>query len=88
MFCRSLFVLLFIVLSVPFRFKDSDYPFGIFKLFFREIQFEYTIKVIAEIVNELYLDSPLLRLVLIDLTSKIVDSTGHNLILDSMKDSR
>ena len=47
MFCRSLFVLLSyyffaivlsvlllaIVLSVLLRFKDSDYPFGIFKLF-------------------------------------------------------
>jgi ABC-type Co2+ transport system permease subunit len=34
MFCRSLFVLflLAIVLSV-LRFTDSDYPFGIFKLF-------------------------------------------------------
>jgi hypothetical protein len=31
-FCRSLFVLLAIVLSV-LRFTDSDYPFGIFKLF-------------------------------------------------------
>jgi hypothetical protein len=35
MFCRSLFVpfLLAIVLSVRLRFTDSDYPFGIFKLF-------------------------------------------------------
>ena len=33
MFCRSLFVLLTIVLSV-LRFTDSDYLFGIFKLFF------------------------------------------------------
>jgi len=35
MFCRSLFVifLLAIVLSV-LRFTDSNYPFGIFKLFF------------------------------------------------------
>jgi hypothetical protein len=37
-FCRSLFVLLSffflaIVLSVLLRFTDSDYPFGIFKLF-------------------------------------------------------
>jgi hypothetical protein len=32
MFCNSLFVLLAIVLSV-LRFTDSDYPFGIFKLF-------------------------------------------------------
>jgi hypothetical protein len=34
MFCRSLFVLflLAIVLSV-LRFTDSDYPFGVFKLF-------------------------------------------------------
>jgi hypothetical protein len=32
MFCRSLFVLLAIVLSFLW-FKDSDYPFGIFKLF-------------------------------------------------------
>jgi len=36
MFCRSLFVLfhLAIVLSVFLRFTDSDYPFGVFKLFF------------------------------------------------------
>jgi hypothetical protein len=33
MFCRSLFVLLAIVLSILLRFTDSDYPFGIFKLF-------------------------------------------------------
>ena len=33
MFCRSLFVLLAIVLSVLLRFIDSDYPFGIFNLF-------------------------------------------------------
>jgi hypothetical protein len=33
MFCRSWLVLLAIVLSV-LRFTDSDYPFGIFKLFF------------------------------------------------------
>ena len=37
MFCRSLFVILYlfllaIVLSVLFRYIDSDYPFGIFKL--------------------------------------------------------
>jgi len=34
-FCRSLFVLFLfaIVLSVLLRFMDSDYPFGIFKLF-------------------------------------------------------
>jgi hypothetical protein len=30
--CRSLFVLLAIVLSV-LQFPDSDYPFGIFKIF-------------------------------------------------------
>ena len=35
MFCRS-FVLLSIVLSVLLRFMDSDYPFGIFKLFFHD----------------------------------------------------
>ena len=37
MFCRSLFVLFFllaIVLSVLLRYTVSDYPFGIFKLFF------------------------------------------------------
>jgi hypothetical protein len=33
-FCRSLFVLLAIVLSVLLRFTDSDYPIGIFQLFF------------------------------------------------------
>jgi hypothetical protein len=35
-FCRSLFVLflLAIMLSVLLRYTDSDYPFGIFKLFF------------------------------------------------------
>jgi hypothetical protein len=41
MFCRSFFVLLFffllaIVLSV-LRFTDSEYPFGLFKLFFINI---------------------------------------------------
>ena len=40
MFCRPLFVLLYfflltIVLSVLLRYTDSDYPFGIFKLFFQ-----------------------------------------------------
>ena len=37
MFCRSLFVpfLLAIVLSFLLRFMDSDYPFGIFKLFYK-----------------------------------------------------
>ena len=34
MFCRSLLVLLAIVLSVLFLFTDSNDPFGIFKLFF------------------------------------------------------
>ena len=36
MFCRSLFVLflLAIVLSVLLRYTDSDYPFGVHKLFF------------------------------------------------------
>ena len=38
MLCRSLFVLLYlflltIVLSVLLRYTDSDYPFGVFKLF-------------------------------------------------------
>jgi hypothetical protein len=33
MHCRSLFVLLVIVLSVLLQFTASDYPFGIFKLF-------------------------------------------------------
>jgi len=33
MFCRSLFVLLTIVLSLLLRLTDSDYLFGIFKLF-------------------------------------------------------
>jgi len=40
-FCRSLFVLLFIILwpllFVLLRFTDSDYPFGIFKLLFFSI---------------------------------------------------
>jgi len=35
-FCRSLFVLFLLadMLSVLLRYTDSDYPFGIFKLFF------------------------------------------------------
>ena len=39
MFCRSLFVLflLAIELSVLLRYADSDYLFGIFKLFLRNI---------------------------------------------------
>ena len=38
MFCRSLFVIFLftIVLPVFLRFAESDYPFGIFKLFFQE----------------------------------------------------
>ena len=45
-FCRSLFVLLFfsllaIVLSVPLRYMDSDFPFGIFKLFFHTVKFVF-----------------------------------------------
>ena len=51
MFCRSLFVLflLAIVLSVFLLFTDSDYPFGIFKLFlnliilFAERMIDFTI---------------------------------------------
>ena len=35
MFCRSLFFSVAIVLSVLLRYTDSDYPFGIFKLFLR-----------------------------------------------------
>jgi len=37
MFCRSLFVLLSVVLSVLLRFTTSDYPFSIFKLFVQRI---------------------------------------------------
>ena len=33
MFCKSLFVLLAIVLPVLLRYTNSDYHFGIFKLF-------------------------------------------------------
>ena len=49
MICRSLFVLLSffllaIVLSVLLRFTVSDYPFGIFKLFFqKQLQNNYEI---------------------------------------------
>ena len=45
--CRSLFVLLYfffflvIVLSVLLRYTDSDYPFGIFKLFLLKIEIKY-----------------------------------------------
>jgi hypothetical protein len=43
MFCRSLFVLflLAIVLSVLLRYTDSDYSFGIFKLFLNLQQWKY-----------------------------------------------
>jgi hypothetical protein len=46
MFCRSLFVLVYffflaIVLSVLLRYTDSDYPFGIFKLFLIIILFYF-----------------------------------------------
>jgi hypothetical protein len=49
MFCRLLFVLLYIfflgiVLSVLLRFTDSDCPFGIFKLFLKELIQLYFIK--------------------------------------------
>jgi hypothetical protein len=40
MFCRSLFVPLAIVLSVLLQFTDSDYPFGIFKLFLSQMRFD------------------------------------------------
>ena len=40
MFCRSLFVILAIVLSVLLRYTDSDYPFGIFKLFLQKTEGE------------------------------------------------
>jgi len=42
MLCRSLFVpfLLAIVLSVLLRFADSNYPFGIFKLFLQNIKLQ------------------------------------------------
>jgi len=36
MFCPFVLFLLAIVLSVLLRFTDSDYPFGIFKLFLYE----------------------------------------------------
>ena len=55
MFCRSLFAplsifLLSIVLSVLLRFMDSDYRFGIFKLFL-----VYKIKTTESLFNELFL---------------------------------
>jgi hypothetical protein len=37
MFCRSLFVLLTIVLSVPLGFRDSDYPFKLFYIISKQI---------------------------------------------------
>jgi len=39
MFCRSLFVVLAIVLFLLLLFTDSDYPFGIFKLFLHSFEF-------------------------------------------------
>ena len=44
-FCRSLFVLcpLAIVLSDLLRYIDSDYSFGIFKLFFQDIDMDLTV---------------------------------------------
>jgi len=48
-FCRSLFVLLSlfaIVLFVLLRFTDSDYPFGIFKLFLHQRQVKLVWKVV------------------------------------------
>ena len=55
-FCRSLFVLLSLffghcVLAVPLRFTDSDFPFGIFKLFFYEI-YDSGVGIKAYINNE------------------------------------
>ena len=36
-FCRSLFVLFLLAIALSvLRFADSDYPFGIFKLFYTE----------------------------------------------------
>jgi len=36
-FCLFVFCFLAIVLSVLLRYTDSDYPFGIFKLFFKDL---------------------------------------------------
>jgi len=47
MFCGSLFVffLLASVLSVLLRYMDSDYPFGIFKLFLYSMRDEASVNV-------------------------------------------
>ena len=43
MFCPFVLFLLAIVFSVLFRYTDSDYPFGIFKLFLNNISFTLTL---------------------------------------------
>ena len=54
MFCRSLFVLLYffvIVLSGLLRFTDSDYPFGIFKLFSMKLFNVYSLYIISVYIH-------------------------------------
>jgi len=41
-FCLFVFLFLAIVLSVLLRYTDSDYPFGIFKLFFKDLISNYS----------------------------------------------
>jgi hypothetical protein len=40
------------VLSVLLQFTDSDYPFGIFKLFFRKTNFHLFIDLIQTLLNQ------------------------------------
>jgi hypothetical protein len=56
MFCKSLFVLflLAIVFSVLLQFMASDYPFGIFKLFFHKINKIVLICIDIFILQQLY----------------------------------
>jgi len=66
MFCRPLFVLLVIVLSVLLQITASDYPFGIFKLFLGTFPNIIGSRVDqswnSNICSLVYLESPLMQL--------------------------
>ena len=47
-FCRSLFVVLAIVLSVRVQFTDSEYPFSILKVFLQENEMQNSSKTYFE----------------------------------------
>ena len=60
MFCRLLFVLflLAIVLSVLHRYTDSDYPFGIFKLFLHTTNVKSLLHVVGMLLDAYLKEEP------------------------------